>query len=182
MIKLILIGLALTVVGIIVFSVVDNVTNGSVEVATSIKSSEAEEDSITVSLSGEVNKPGKYYVNNGDTLEDAIYKASGLTSNADELAFNLDYVIEEAGLSFYIAPLYDNSNTCSVTPITKVNVNEADEDELQTVSGFGSTVSEALVEYREKNGDFLRIEEIKNVSGIGDATFSKVKNYITLRS
>ena len=85
-------------------------------------------------------------------------------------------------MSFYIAPLYDNSNTCSVAPLNKVNINTADKATLMNVPGFGDAVSSALITYRDSHGLFQRIEEIKDVPGIGEATFSKAKNNIQLRS
>jgi len=114
------------------------------------------------------------------TLGDLIDTAQGVTSNADEDAYDTSYQLVD-GYSFYIAPKYDNTDVCSLEPISKVNINEDDAETLQEINGFGATVSKALVTYREANGEFTRIEDIKNVNGIGNATFEKVKNYITLR-
>jgi competence protein ComEA len=114
-------------------------------------------------------------------LGDLIGVAGGATSNADTSAFDTSFVLENKQ-SFYIAPLFDNENACSSSPITKVNINSDDKATLMTVSAFGSAVSEAIIEYRTQNGPFKRIEEIKNVNGIGSATFEKSKNYIRLKS
>ena len=65
--------------------------------------------------------------------------------------------------------------------ITKVCINTDDEATLQNVSGISSTIAKAIVSYRSTNGSFKRIEDIKKVSGIGNATFEKIKNYIRLR-
>ena len=111
---------------------------------------------------------------------DLITAASGTTSNADALAFNTDYVLSNKG-SYYIAPMYDNSNNCSASPITKCNVNSDDAETLQAVAGFSKTVANAVVNYRLTN-TFRAIEEIKNVSGIGSATYIAVRDRITLRS
>ena len=67
-------------------------------------------------------------------------------------------------------------------PIVKVNINSDDEEGLQTVKGIGSTVARAIVNYRKTNGEYKRIEDLKNVSGIGNATFEKIKDYVRLRS
>ena len=66
---------------------------------------------------------------------------------------------------------YDNS---------KVNINTADSAELQTLTGVGPATAEKIIAYRESNGRFASIEEIKNVSGIGDKTYEKLKDYITV--
>lgn len=63
---------------------------------------------------------------------------------------------------------------------TLVNINTASVTELQTLSGIGLSKAEAIIKYRNTNGLFKTIEELKNVSGIGDSTFENIKNYITI--
>ena len=75
---------------------------------------------------------------------------------------------------------YDAKDVCSESPIEKVNINDADKDSLMQISGFGDAVSTQLITYRNDNGVFRRLEDIKKVNGIGNATFEKVKNYIYL--
>ena len=135
---------------------------------------------LTVSVSGEVVKPGTYILELDTDLADLIDAASGVTSNADELAFDLTYLLEN-NQSFYIAPKYDMSDVCAIEPINKVNINTDSKETLMSVNGFGSAISDAVIAYRADN-QFKRIEDIKNVSGIGNATFEKIKNYITIRS
>jgi competence protein ComEA len=135
---------------------------------------------LTVSVSGEVVKPGTYILELDTDLADLIDAASGVTSNADELAFDLTYLLEN-NQSFYIAPKYDMSDVCAIEPINKVNINTDSKETLMSVNGFGSAISDAVIAYRADH-QFKRIEDIKNVSGIGNATFEKIKNYITIRS
>ena len=73
------------------------------------------------------------------------------------------------------------NDVCSMSPIAKVCINVASSHQLQTVSGIGATVANAIVSYRTSTASFGRIEELKNVTGIGNATFEKIKNYVTLR-
>lgn len=61
-----------------------------------------------------------------------------------------------------------------------VSINEADIEKLQTLSGIGKSKAESIVAYRKENGDFKTIEDIKNVSGIGDSVFEKIKDKITV--
>lgn len=172
--------LIVTVTMIVVFQFVDpNIVTNSASTATT--SLTAGTNSISVSISGEITRAGTYIVDVNSTLASLISVASGVTSNADELAYDTTYVLSD-GLSFYIAPKYDNTDVCSLEPISKVNINSDDEDTLQEVSGIGSTIAKSIVSHRESNGDFRRIEDLKNVSGIGNATFEKVKNYVVLRS
>ena len=63
---------------------------------------------------------------------------------------------------------------------TKININEADESLLMTLNGIGASKAENILQYREEKGYFKTIEEIKNVSGIGEATFNQLKESITV--
>ena len=63
---------------------------------------------------------------------------------------------------------------------TKININTADLNNLQTLNGIGESKAKAIIEYREKNGNFKTIEDIKNVPGIGDSTYENIKNNITV--
>lgn len=63
----------------------------------------------------------------------------------------------------------------------KVNINNADIDELTSISKIGKSAAERIIEYRKKNGRFRTIEDIMNVSGIGEATFEKIKDKISVR-
>ena len=137
-------------------------------------------NSISVSISGEVTRPGTYILEPNTTLGDLISVASGVTSNADDVAYDTSYLLEDS-MSFYIAPKYNNSDVCSMDPIVKVNINADDEATLKTVSSIGDSIASAIVSYRNANGRYGRIEDIKKVNGIKNATFEKVKNYIRLR-
>ena len=62
----------------------------------------------------------------------------------------------------------------------KISINTATQEELQTLPGIGESKAKAIIEYREQNNGFKDIEEIKNISGIGESTFDKFKEYITI--
>ena len=180
MVKVFAAVLITAVIMIVVFQFIDpnvssNVVNG---VETTLVANDS--NSISVSITGEITRSGTYILEVNTTLGDLISVASGVTSNADENAYDTSYLLEDA-MSFYIAPKYNNADVCSMDPIVKVNINADDEETLQTVGGIGSTIAKAIVSYRTSNGSFGRIEDIKKVNGIGNATFEKVKNYIRLR-
>ena len=63
----------------------------------------------------------------------------------------------------------------------KVNLNKASEAELQTLTGVGPAKATAIIEYRDQNGGFKKVEEIMEISGIGEKTFEKFKDQITVR-
>lgn len=178
MYKVIIIALIVTVIAIVAFAAVENVTNQMVGTISS--SLESDADTLSITISGEVTRPGTYILEVGSTLNEVLKKASGATSNADPLSFNTDYVCEN-GMSFYIAPLYDNGDTCAVTPISKQNINTADKSALMEIPGFGDAIATSLLSYRSGTALFRRLEEIKNVPGIGEATFTKAKDHMTLK-
>ncbi|MCR5491524.1 MAG: helix-hairpin-helix domain-containing protein [Bacilli bacterium] len=178
--KTIIIIIAITLIGLVGAGVVSKtVSNGGNW--TSTTSSEEAANTITVSVSGEVNRPGSYVLEEGATMYDLLQAASGTNTNADSLAYDSTCVLTEK--SYYIAPIFDNSNSCAVDPISKVNINTADADSLNSIAGFSKTVSAAIVAYRGSNSyTFSYIEQIQEVSGIGPATFLAVRDKITLRS
>ena len=174
--KTIAIIIALTIVGIVAFSLAGSfITNTTTTTDSSLSSA----NTISVTISGAVTRPGTFVLDSGAVLQDLIAAADGATSNADTLAFNVDYTLKNKG-SYYIAPLYDNSNTCATTPINKVNINTGNETDLVDIGGFGKAAASSIVNYRASH-TFQAIEEIKDISGIGDATFRAVRDRITLR-
>jgi competence protein ComEA len=62
----------------------------------------------------------------------------------------------------------------------KINLNEASVDQLQTLDGVGPATASAIIEYREVNGGFESVEELKNVKGIGDKKLQKLSEYVTV--
>ena len=179
MLKIVLGILALTVVGILIFKAIDPTQESAGGNApTSLVSTDSK--SISCRISGEVAQPGTYKCDINATLGDLIQTASGETSNADGLAYDTSYVLQQ-GLEFYIPPKYKVDSVCATDPIIKFNVNTASEEEIKEVSGIGTAVAKAIVNYRQSGNTFRRIEDIKNVSGIGNATFEKLKNIIRLR-
>ena len=62
-----------------------------------------------------------------------------------------------------------------------MNINKANEEELQSLPGIGKELATRIVEYREANNKFSKIEDIKNINGIGDNKFEKIKDLITIK-
>lgn len=177
MFKIIIGVVVCTIVLLVVMSQVDKQTSQTEEESSLVDNDNA--TSLTATITGEVVHPGTYLLDPSTYLSNLIDAASGVTSNADSDAYDVTYLLED-GMSFYIAPEYDNSNACSMDPIVKVNINSANKEKLMTINAIGDTVATKIIEYRASN-PFKRIEDIKNVSGIGPATFEKVKNYITIK-
>ena len=175
--KTILIILGLTALALIGFGIVHSLTTSDVTITED--SLVTSVDGLTLTIAGEINRPGTYVLDTGAKMIDLINAAGGATSNADSLAFNTDCVLTNKG-SYYIAPVRDLSNSCTASPITKCNVNSADVDTLMAVAGFSKSVSNAIISYRI-SASFACLEDIKLVPGIGNATYMSVRDKITLR-
>lgn len=159
-----------------------------------------ETNEIVIHITGEVNNPGIIKLKEGSRIEDAIEEAGGLTENADISNVNLAYILDD-GIKIKIPSSLDNKdmeddeiiteengeniieNIASSSSInsSKININKATEEELKNLPGIGSELAARVVKYRTENGKFSNIEEIKNVSGIGDSKFEKIKELISVK-
>jgi competence protein ComEA len=147
-----------------------------------------------VDISGEVNKPGVYKVDTDTRLFEVIELAGGLTENADPDSLNraekvwdgqkivvLSYEdTENISSSERSSSSYSVYNASGYDDDGKVNINTADPSELQTIPGIGPSKAQAIIEYREKNGYFTVPEDIMNVAGIGQKTYSSIKDKIVV--
>lgn len=144
--------------------------------------------SIIVEIKGEVKKPDVYTLDENSIIKDLIEVAGGLTENADVSNINRAKKLQNHEL-IYIANKNEKDievkGTNSSTDLTnketvsgKVNINSATLDDLKTLNGIGDSKAKSIIEYREKNGDFKSIEDIKNVTGIGEKMYEKIKDQI----
>ncbi len=179
MIKVIIGVVIATIIGLVVLGAVDNGMSDGDLVSNGIVVNDGE--TIQVSITGEVNREGTYLIESNSTLGDLILAAGSATGNADPSAYDANLEIGTR-TSFYIAPLYDNSDVCATEPIEKACINTDSKDRLrEVVSAFSETVAQAIVDYRLEKGAFECIEQLDDVKGIGPATFEKCKDLVTLR-
>lgn len=181
-------GIAAAIVAVLSFGLIShNETGKEVEVIEEpVHAEETVPDRVFVDIGGEVNHPMLAELEDGCRVEDAIEAAGGLTPDADLSSINRAAFVND-GDKIYI-PSTDGTASAGgmqTQPAAasaaggKVNINTADPQELQTLTGVGPVTAEKIVEYRQNNGRFTSIEDIKKVSGIGDKTFEKFKDSIT---
>lgn len=139
---------------------------------------------ITIFISGEVKNPGIVTIESDKRLSDAVNKLGGVTSDADLNRINLAIKIKDEG--HYIIPkigenvINNNVNsTLNKVENTKININLATVEELDKLAGVGEATANKIINYREENGKFKSIEEIKNVNGIGDKKYKELKDQIS---
>lgn len=140
---------------------------------------------ILVEIKGEVKKPDVYEVDEGSIIRDLINIAGGLTEKANinkinraEKLKNNQLIVIPNNESVVSATITNNSSNDSKDGI--ININSASLSELQNINGIGEVKAQSIIDYREKSGGFKSIEDIKNVEGIGDKTFEKIKDKISI--
>ena len=134
---------------------------------------------FSVSIEGEVEKSGSYVLKDGSLMGDLIDAAGGINDNADDLAFFEDADIT-SGMTYYIPSRYDQTNICNLVELEKVNVNSASMEELAALSSISNSVASSIISYRLEKGEFKTLEDLLDVYGIGNATYRKIRNYLTL--
>ena len=171
---------------------------GSAEAQTAEASGQPEPQEIYVDVCGAVARPGVYALDPGSRVFQAVEKAGGFLPEAAETYINQARTLSD-GQQIYvptkeeaqemIPPGQNSGNAAAGGSLSdssqsgeeaKVNLNTADADALMTLSGIGEAKAEAILAYREEHGGFSSIEEIMNVSGIKESTFSKIKDKISV--
>lgn len=155
---------------------------------------------IKVHITGAVQNEGIITLEENARVADAIEKAGGLKDDADMSKINLAYVVED-GAKIKIPSLNDKTeadeNEIRPTEDEEVvesipegsrksgtdiiNINKASQTELETLPGIGPSIALKIVNYREENGKFSRIEDLKEISGIGEDKFENLKGLVSVK-
>lgn len=150
-----------------------------------------EEKYIVVHITGAVKNQGIIELKEGSRISDAIESAGGITEEADLSKINLAYTLQD-GQKIYVPNINDTEITNNITEDAgenviendntskqgKININKASQTELETLNGIGPSTALKIINYRQQNGNFKKIEDIKNVPGIGDSKFESIKENI----
>jgi len=148
------------------------------------------QEKILIDVKGAVTIPGVYEATTGERVIDVINKAGGLLDSADKNNINFAMKVADE-MVLYIPVIGEQTQVMSggvagesqqanSTADEKVNLNSASETDLQTLPGIGPSKALAIIEYRDTNGSFKTIEDLKEISGIGEKTFEKLKDHITV--
>lgn len=157
------------------------------------------EGEIVIHMTGAVQKTGILILPEGARIADAIDASGGPTESADLDEVNLAYVLQD-GQKVYIPSKEDkvkleskayimsgSGNNVIVQEVNekggnkKVNINTATQSELENLPGVGEAIASRIIEYRQQNGKFSKIEDLQNVKGIGDAKFNNMKEYVMVQ-
>lgn len=160
--------------------------------------SQVESKEVTVDISGAVKHGGVYTLKNGARLQELIEAAGGLKDNAQIKAINRAVMLKDQDKIHipYKGEKVDSATTISNTGETanssvsnssgsstsgeKVNLNTASAADLQKLNGIGEKKAEQIIAYRDQNGQFKKIEDLMQVSGIGEKTFAALKDQLAI--
>jgi competence protein ComEA len=149
----------------------------------STQDAEAQEiPELSVHVVGAVSYPGVYRLEEGDRVIDAIEEAGGPLPEADLEALNLAQTVHD-GQKVMVPMLGEGAVSSSSEgegESTKININHASEKELEELPGIGPTLAGRIVSYREKSGGFRSVEELKQVTGIGEKKFAELKDLVEI--
>lgn len=150
------------------------------------------ENKIVIHITGEVEEEGVIELEKGARISDAIEEAGGTTEEADLSNVNLAYSLSD-GQKVKIPNINEKDEEILVveekagdniiiegnkSKEEKININKAAQTEIETLPGIGPSTALKIITYRNEHGKFKNIEDIKNVSGIGDSKFENIKEYI----
>ena len=163
--------------------------------------SRKKENIIYVHIEGAINSPGIKEVPVGTRLFELIDLADGALDDADLSKINLASILKDEQKVYVPYKIVINETITNSTSqnsvllnssnlnsdvssnnyyIDLININTADIEELQKLAGIGPSMAKKIIDYREQKGYFNSIEDVKNVSGIGEAKYNKIKDNITI--
>ncbi len=152
--------------GAAVFVLRQNTSSCPVEITLPTPSEE-----IEIYVSGEVQSPGNYTLRESSRIADAIEAAGGFTADADQSGINLARPLRDGDK----VQVYTIGETSQL-----ININTAETWLLEALPGIGESTAQAIIEYRTENGPFESTGDLKKIKGIGDSTFAKLKDKITV--
>jgi competence protein ComEA len=152
---------------------------------------------VIIHIAGAVKNPGVYQLKSTDRIVDAVKIAGGATEEANLDSINLAALLKDGQKIIvpyktysktgeeintntynYVASVYSSS---PVSTSEKININTANANMLQTLPGIGPVLSERIIEYRNQDGLFGVIDDIKDVSGIAEKKFEGIKDLICVQ-
>lgn len=147
---------------------------------------EEHSNEIVIDIKGAVKQPGVYSMNEGERVIDAIERAGGLLPDAEENQINLAGLLKDE-MVIYVAKEGEELTQPVMQSVTmngnedgKVRINSATAEDLQKLQGIGPSKASAIIAYRDEHGPFKTVEDLLQVSGIGEKTLENMKDEIVI--
>jgi competence protein ComEA len=142
---------------------------------------------VFVQVAGEVARPGVYRVPAGSRVTDAVARAGGLTRRADQAGVNLvarvqdgqQVIVPRRGAGAAVAGGVASPGAGASAPATPISLSSATVAQLDTLDGIGPTLAQRIVEYRQAHGGFSSVDQLRQVSGIGEKRFAALRKAVT---
>ena len=144
-------------------------------------------------IKGSVKEPGIYSFSSEERVYDVLKRAGGLLEEADSDRINFSAKIEDQQVLYIpavgeelpehldqLASSEGKQSTADSEP-SKININTASPSELQQIPGIGSVKAQEIIRFREENGSFQKVEDLQEISDIGEKTVEKLKNFVTIK-
>lgn len=154
------------------------------------ETSQPSQERVAVYICGAVRREGLYYLEPGQRVYDLVELAGGFRKHASRDCENLARTPQDGEqIRIYTRKQWrqrqntegSSSGTAAQQEQTdRVNLNQASLEELMTLPGVGQSKAQAILDYRDTNGSFAKIEDIMQISGIKDGIFQKIKEKITV--
>ena len=135
---------------------------------------------LVVSVVGRVSRPGLVTVRPGDRVADALERVGGASPGVDITALNLARRLAD-GEQLYVgvpAPPGQPGNAAADPAGNKLDLNTATEEQLDGLPGIGEVTAQRIVQWRTENGRFASVEQLREVGGIGDTRFSRLRDLV----
>lgn len=164
-----------------------NGERGAQEESRRVSSSPGEEKVIIVHITGAVVNAGVYTLEEDSRVFHAVEKAGGALQDADLEKINLAQPLYD-GQPIYVPYINDRANPfagegqspAGDSSVAKVNINTASKAQLETLPGIGNVKAQNIISYRQEHGPFQSIDDLTNVSGIGEKIFEGMKDFVTI--
>ncbi|RXY98456.1 helix-hairpin-helix domain-containing protein [Fictibacillus sp. S7] len=147
---------------------------------------------IMLDIKGAVVRPGVYEMKEGDRVIDAVEKAGGFTKSAEQRSVNLSGKVKDEMLLYILEKgeeatvpaggdtLGNGAGQETDSGQAAVNINTANDQELQTITGIGPSKAKAIITFREENGGFKTVDDLLNVPGIGEKSLENMRAQVTV--
>lgn len=187
-------GVVILGLGLLVAGVGMNLKNSlaTKESARLVKNDVQVDSEVVIDVGGEVLKPGVYKLAPGARVNDGLAAAGGLSANADrdwvEAKLNKADLLKDGQKIYIPSKKSETLNTKEENSKQEkeeegsslISLNMGTAEDLDKLPGVGPATAKKIIDYREKNGGFRNVEEIKLVSGIGDKMYGEIKDLISL--
>ncbi|MFT8870980.1 MAG: helix-hairpin-helix domain-containing protein [Sporolactobacillus sp.] len=142
---------------------------------------------VVVDVKGAVNRPGVYHLSAGSRVGDAIEQAGGVAGGGDTRQVNFAQKLSDE-MMVYVPHAGETQPAAAASSVgetdssssAKVNVNTAGEQQLQNLPGIGPAKAKAILQYRQTHGSFRTLDDLGNVSGIGEKILERIKPAATV--